>query len=104
MPWWPGLPELSPPPGGESLAEMRHRVMECVNGIFTDHPGQNVLIVTHGGPISHVIGDLMGVPVHAQPRSRVRLDNCSITIIEDDGHHRTLMLSTTSPISIRTPP
>ena len=40
--------------GGETYAEMVQRVLEAVDRIVNDHPGEAVLVVTHSGPIRAV--------------------------------------------------
>mmetsp|Transcript_32065 Transcript_32065/g.44452 ORF Transcript_32065/g.44452 Transcript_32065/m.44452 type:complete len:261 (+) Transcript_32065:213-995(+) len=42
------------PGGGESQMDVFKRVSEAVEKIATDHKGENVIIVTHGGVINHV--------------------------------------------------
>lgn len=37
------------PPGGESLEDVSVRVYHFLNMLFRDRPGQNILVVTHGG-------------------------------------------------------
>jgi len=92
-PWWREIEESEgflAPPGGETRAEMRRRVLECMKEIIASHEGENVLIVAHGGPISQMVSDLLGGP--AERRVRLRLDNCSLTVIMAEGKKRTLLL------------
>jgi len=44
-----GSREAWRPPGGEALSEVRTRVEAALREIARCHPGENVLIVTHGG-------------------------------------------------------
>ncbi len=92
-PWWKALEESDgflAAPGGETRAESRRRVVECVNEIIAAHEGQQVLIVSHGGPISQIVCDLLGAP--PERRARMRLDNCSLTIVEIAEQKRTVLL------------
>ena len=37
------------PPGGESLLQLRERVLHTVNDIASQHAGQHIVLVAHGG-------------------------------------------------------
>jgi broad specificity phosphatase PhoE len=43
-------------PGGESYRELRQRVLGRLASIAGRHPGQRVVLVTHAGVISQVLG------------------------------------------------
>jgi probable phosphoglycerate mutase len=47
--WRKRTPEWTPPEGGESLIDLRKRIMTTVNELAARHPGQQVVIVAHGG-------------------------------------------------------
>ena len=81
-------------PGGENRSELRARAVEAVQEIAAAHPGEHVVIVLHGGPISEVlrhyglwrwiVGDLDAPPIGNTSRSRAapgrltaRRPNCS---------------------------
>lgn len=67
-------------PGGESYREHRERCLAAVQRISEAHPGERVLVFTHAGVISQVMGVLHGVrPAAWEP---FRPGNCSITEIE----------------------
>lgn len=68
------------PPGGESLGSTADRVVRSIRNIADRHPRENVLVVTHGGPLRMFLARLLEVP----PRGtfRLRLDNCSLTIVQ----------------------
>jgi broad specificity phosphatase PhoE len=40
--------------GGETYAEMARRVLDALDRIAREHPGDAVLVVTHSGPIRAV--------------------------------------------------
>lgn len=41
-------------PGGESLAQMQQRVLDCIRTISLDNPDKTVLLVAHDGTINAV--------------------------------------------------
>jgi broad specificity phosphatase PhoE len=47
-------------PDGESYCELRERSLTALDRIAAKHAGQRVLVVTHAGVISQVIGSLFG--------------------------------------------
>lgn len=46
--WRKRVPEFAPP-GGESLMQLRDRVVKTVTELAARHPGEQILIVAHGG-------------------------------------------------------
>lgn len=46
--WRKRVPEFAPP-GGESLLQLRERVIAAVNDIAVRHPGEQLMLVAHGG-------------------------------------------------------
>lgn len=64
-------------PGGESYREFRARILEGVRAIAERHRGQRVMIVTHAGVISQIIGWTRGQSPACWERFRPR--NTSIT-------------------------
>lgn len=67
-------------PGGESYRELRERCCAGLDQIAATHPGERVVVVTHAGVISQVIGALHGL----RPASwgKFRPGNCSLTEVE----------------------
>ena len=53
---WLDNPWKVPPPGGETLKELKERVISSLNQILISHPGEKILIATHGGPLRTVLG------------------------------------------------
>ena len=66
-------------PEGESSRQRCERGNACIGSIAERHPGQRVLVVTHGGILDGVIRKIMSIPLEA-PRM-YSLFNCSINII-----------------------
>ncbi len=56
-------------PGGESLTQMRSRVLASLCELRTLHGGQSVAIVTHAGVIRIILGEALGI----SPRNLFRL-------------------------------
>ncbi len=56
-------PNQSTPHGGESLQEFHNRIIHCWQDLQTTRKAQHSLIVTHGGVIRSIIGDLLGIPL-----------------------------------------
>jgi probable phosphoglycerate mutase len=73
-------------PGGESGAELRHRMHRVLYDIACDHPGETVLAVSHGG-VMRLTLPLILTAEPADPPAR--LDNCAVVELETDGHHWT---------------
>jgi 2,3-bisphosphoglycerate-dependent phosphoglycerate mutase len=46
--WRTRVPEFAPP-GGESLLQLQARVVQAVNDIASRHPGEQLMLVAHGG-------------------------------------------------------
>ncbi len=53
---WLDNPRKVPPPGGETLKKLQERVIGSLNRILSSHPGEKILIATHGGPIRTILG------------------------------------------------
>jgi broad specificity phosphatase PhoE len=78
------------PPNGETLLEMSQRVMEAVNGIIAAHPGETVVVVTHGGPARVIVCHALGMPLSEQ--WRIRQDLAAVNRLDFDEGWVTLAL------------
>jgi probable phosphoglycerate mutase len=47
--WRKRTPDWTPPEGGESLLVLRERILRTVNELAAKHPGQQIVLVAHGG-------------------------------------------------------
>ena len=47
--WRKRKPDWTPPEGGESLITLRERIVATVDELAAQHPGQQVVMVAHGG-------------------------------------------------------
>lgn len=79
--WWRD-PLKARIPDGESLEELHERVLRCYTEIVRAHQEKNedVLIVSHGGPLRIIFMHVLGFTLH-QVRS-FRVDNTSLSIVE----------------------
>ena len=64
------------PPGGESAAQFRDRVMGALERIAAEAAGKRVAVVTHGGVLGIAYRHAMGIPLEA--RSGHSLANASL--------------------------
>lgn len=76
-------------PDGESYREFRTRALGAIARIGRRYAGQRVLVVTHAGIISQVIGSLAGTSPASW--SRFRVQNASITEINWSEHGTTVV-------------
>jgi alpha-ribazole phosphatase len=82
-------------PGGESLAQLNERVKTFLPRLENLKPSDNVIIVSHGGPIRLLICNLLGIdPAHWQ---QMRIDRASLSIVET--YPQTAILSLLNDIS-----
>jgi probable phosphoglycerate mutase len=47
--WRKRIPDWQPPEGGESLLELRERVTRTLEDLAARHPGEQIVVVAHGG-------------------------------------------------------
>ena len=58
---WTDAPETVRFPGGESLADLRARVLPTIAEIRARHDGEAVAVVAHAGVLRVVLGDALGL-------------------------------------------
>ena len=71
------------PPGGERLRDAYGRVIDGWEQLCADAAGETVLVVTHGGPIYFVLGDVRGQDVLTAVLDHSQ-DNCAINELRVD--------------------
>jgi broad specificity phosphatase PhoE len=77
---WLRAPHDCPPPGAEPLPVVSDRVRAAIDRIARDHgPGEDVLIVSHGGVISVYACHLLGCSFNQL--WQLRVDNASLTVV-----------------------
>lgn len=78
------------PPGGETLEGVQRRVVEFTEAVIRQYSAGGLCIVGHGGSlraiVTHALGDNMTI------FRRLRLDNCSISIVNVRDGQISLML------------
>ncbi|MHA1911333.1 MAG: histidine phosphatase family protein [Candidatus Kariarchaeaceae archaeon] len=67
------------PEGGESRIEVESRVISFINMLRQKHGNDNVLVVTHGGPIKFILGQLLQIS-HSKALD-ISQNNCSVNEI-----------------------
>ncbi len=72
------------PPTGESVADVRERVVAGLQALVSDHPDQAVLVMTHGGVLYSILGHILGLPPGGQLPFTGRA-NTSISILEAEN-------------------
>jgi broad specificity phosphatase PhoE len=67
-------------PGGETGAEAQKRMIDFVTEKLSQHPGQNILVVSHDGLIRLWMCYLLGLPVFR--RGGFQVDLCGLTELD----------------------
>jgi len=83
---WSKDPWNISPPEGETLKELASRVRKEAEEIFLKHYGQNVLVVTHAGPIKAIIFDLIGST--GNPYWNLDISHDTIVVIEKEKRYK----------------
>lgn len=66
--WRKRIPEWQPPDGGESLLELRERVTRTMQELAARHPGEQIVVVAHGGVLDTLYRVATGQEVNS-PRT-----------------------------------
>ncbi|MFT8242903.1 histidine phosphatase family protein [Roseomonas sp. BN140053] len=83
-PFWPHSADERPP-GGENVADVVARVGPVLDGLVRDHPGEDLVIVAHGGSIRACLAHACAMTGHQALQFSVR--NLSLTRLESLGGH-----------------
>ncbi len=67
--------------GAETFAQLQARGSAAVSKIVENHPGQRVLIVSHGGMIKALLLQYLGWPL-SQMWAEPRVANCGCSVVE----------------------
>jgi len=66
--WRKRIPEWQPPEGGESLIQLRERVTRTMEQLAAKHPGEQIVVVAHGGVLDALYRVATGQEVNS-PRT-----------------------------------
>ena len=66
--WRRRIPEWQPPDGGESLLQLRERVTRTLEQLAARHPGEQIVVVAHGGVLDALYRVATGQEVNS-PRT-----------------------------------
>ncbi|HYL80489.1 MAG TPA: histidine phosphatase family protein [Candidatus Acidoferrum sp.] len=86
---WLEDPAAAPAPGGEALPAFGRRVEEALARMRRAHPGDDLLIVSHGGAIKALICFTLGLDLRYL--FRLKQDNTAVSQIEMDGTIRRVL-------------
>ena len=78
-PFWP-LAGTERPPGGESVADMLARVAAALDDLVAAHPGQDVVVVSHGGAIRAAVAHALRLD--ADQALHLSVHNLSLTRLD----------------------
>jgi probable phosphoglycerate mutase len=82
---------------GETMGEFLARVARGLEQLVRGHPGERLLIVTHGGPIRALLYDVMQVLDRSQ---EVHIGNTSVTeIVYEEGRPRLVRINDLSHLA-----
>jgi broad specificity phosphatase PhoE len=86
---WYSAPQTVRVPGGESLADVRDRVMVAIHALAAHHPVQTIVLVSHTVVVRVILLAILGL---GNDRFwRLRQDNCAINVFEIEGGDSTLV-------------
>jgi len=89
MAQWQADPTTCAPPGGETVAQLRDRIVCALSSWQTRYPGASVLWATHGGLMGVLLCHVLGIELHR--RGQFRHDNASISEIQLNGERATIV-------------
>jgi len=72
----PGDIYIRKPGGGESLLEGRDRVLKFLGKIYEQYPSENILFITHGGPIRIIRQYMLDRPL--DELRNFEIENCEV--------------------------
>jgi phosphoserine phosphatase len=91
---WLADPLAHPAPGGEHLKAFARRVMEAFERMRGAHPGRDLILVSHGGPIKALLCHVLGLEI--QSLFRIKQDNTGVSLVEvDDATRRVVLVNDT---------
>jgi broad specificity phosphatase PhoE len=77
---WSEAPSGVSFPGGESVAALNRRAVAAGRAIVAAHPGETVVVVSHGVTLRAILADALGMPLDAL--FRIELSHCGLSVID----------------------
>lgn len=71
-------------PQGESKVDFMARITEVLETIIARHPGETVVVVSHGGALRAMLSHFF--PEEQATWQRFSAGNCSVTVLNMNGH------------------
>jgi broad specificity phosphatase PhoE len=87
---WLADPLMHPAPGGEHLEAFAGRVTDAFERVRAAQPGNDVILVSHGGPIKALLCHVLGLEIRWL--FRIKQDNTAVSLVEVDGATRRVVL------------
>ena len=87
---WLADPQIHPAPEGERLEIFARRVTAAFDRMRAAHPGADLIVVSHGGPIKALVCHVLGLDFRWL--FRIKQDNTAVTVIEADETTRRVVL------------
>lgn len=66
-------------PGGESFGEMQTRMVDAVNALVAEHPGETIVAVSHADPIKAAVASALGTPLDLF--QRIVIGQCAVSAV-----------------------
>ncbi|MCX7796625.1 MAG: alpha-ribazole phosphatase [bacterium] len=86
---WQEDPWNVSPPGGETFRDLTERVMRFLESISKKYKGENVLVVSHAGPIKAMIFGLLSATGRAY--WNIKVSHSTVVIIDKDNDYKISM-------------
>lgn len=83
---WRTKPHETVIPGGEDLIRVQERALKGVSGLIKKHPGEKIVLVSHGITIKALVFGLLDIDLIYF--RKIRMDNGSVSMIDfkNDGN------------------
>lgn len=82
---WNSARSVFRPPGGETMLEVQARVVRFLERLRAKHPGESVVLVSHGDVIKAGLLYCLGLPIDAHARIEVSPASISTVAVSDWG-------------------
>jgi 2,3-bisphosphoglycerate-dependent phosphoglycerate mutase len=86
--WRKRVPDFAPP-GGESLLQLRERVVQCISALAEKNSGKHIVIVSHGGVMDVLYRAATGLDIQAA--RTWDLHNAAVNRLLWNGQHLSLV-------------